>query len=77
MKRKHDPQNLTYLGFEDYLLQLSCYAYSRLGYAHIPPARQLALFLEQVRAVTASKGSNTDIFDNPDEVYFQETEVIR
>lgn len=45
MKRKHDSQNLTYLGFEEYLLQLSCFAYSRAGYSHIPPARQLALFL--------------------------------
>lgn len=45
MKRKFDPQNLTYLGFEEYLLQLSCFAYARLGYPHIPPARQLGLFL--------------------------------
>lgn len=45
MKRKNDSQNLTYLGFEEYLLQLSYFAYSRVGYSHIPPARQLALFL--------------------------------
>jgi hypothetical protein len=59
MKRKHDPQNLTYLGFEDYLLQLSCFAYSRLGYCHVPPARQLALLLDQIRSITGSKGGST------------------
>lgn len=73
MKRRNDPQNLTYLGFEQYLLQLSFFAYSRLGYSHVPPARQLALLLEQIRSITASKGGATEIFDNPDEVYFQET----
>lgn len=45
MRRRNDPQNLTYLGFEQYLLQLSFFAYSRLGYPHVPPARQLALLL--------------------------------
>ena len=53
------------------------FAYTRFGYAHIPPARQLALFIEQIRSVTASRGANTEIFDNPDQVYFQETDVIR
>jgi hypothetical protein len=71
MKRRTDPQNLTYQGFEAYLLQLSHFAYSRLGYSHVPPARQLGIFLEQIRSISGSRGANTDIFVNPDDVYFQ------
>ncbi len=65
-RRKHDPHNLTFAGFEEYLLQLSVLLYGRQGYPHLPPSRQLALLLQHLRTVTAGSGSSTDIFDHPD-----------
>lgn len=53
------------------------FAYGRAGFAHVPPSRQLVMFLDQVKKVTGSKGGSTEIFENPDEVYVQETDVIR
>ncbi len=45
MKRKNDPQNLTYPGFQEYIAQLCCYSYSKLDYPHIPSGRQVLLFI--------------------------------
>lgn len=72
-RRKHDPHNLTYSGFEEYLMQISVLLYGRQGYPHLPPSRQLAQLIDQLRTVTANGGGSTDMFDHPDEVYFQET----
>jgi hypothetical protein len=33
--------------------------------------------INHLRSITASRGGSTDMFDNPEEMYFQETEVVR
>lgn len=71
MKRKNDLQNLTYLGFEQYLLQICHFGYNRYGYSHLPPALHLKMFIDQIRGVTGSRGGSTEMFDSPDDVYFQ------
>ena len=73
MKRKNDLQNLTFQGFEEFIIQMCHYAYGKAGFIHIPPSQQILKFIEQIRSVTASKGGSTIIFDSPEEVYFQET----
>ena len=35
MKRKNDLQNLTYLGFEEYIFQACNYGYSKIGFADL------------------------------------------
>ena len=77
MKRRNDLQNLTFAGFEDFILQVVVLGYARMGYAHLPPAQQLRMLLEQLKKVTKEKSGSIEIFDNPEEAYFQETEVIR
>lgn len=53
------------------------YGYGKAGYSHLPPGQQIAKFLNLVKSVTSSKGGSVEIFDTPEDVYFQETEVIR
>ena len=77
MKRRSDVQNLIYVGFEEFILQVAVIGYSRQGYPHLPPGQHLRLFLEQLKKVTREKSGSTEIFDNPEEAYFQETEVVR
>ena len=72
-KRKTDTQNLTYLGFEEYLFQASNYGYSKIGFASLSPGQRLILFINQLKKVTAEKGGSIELFENPEEVYFQET----
>lgn len=59
MKRKNDLQNLTYLGFEEFIIQICHYIYGKSGFVHLPPSQHLMKFLELVRSVTAAKGGST------------------
>ena len=34
-------------------------------------------FIEDIKRVTASRGGSIEMFDSPEEMYFQETDVIR
>jgi hypothetical protein len=77
LKRKSDIQFLTYNGFEDFILQSAIIGYSKQGFSHLPPGQQLLLFIEQLKKITKEKSGSIEIFDNPEEAYFQETEVIR
>lgn len=64
MKRKSDLQNLTYLGFEEYLIQLCNYGYGK-NYGHVPIGQQIRLFINQLKKMTNLRGGNIDIFENP------------
>ena len=77
MKRKNDLQNLTYLGFEEYIFQMCNYGYNKSGYAHVPPGQKILMMINQIKETTLKKGGNIELFENPEEVYFQETDVIR
>ena len=77
MKRKNDIQFLTYEGFQEYLLQVSMAGYGRTGYGHLPPGKILQLFVDQLKKITKDKSGSVEIFENPEQAYFQETEVIR
>ena len=77
MKRKNDVQHLTYLGFEEYILQLCIHGYGKMGYSHLPPGQQIRMFISSLKTSTSQKGGNVDIFEHPEEAYFQETDVIR
>jgi hypothetical protein len=65
MKRKNDLQNLTYLGFEEYILQMCNYGFGKIGYSHVPPGQKLRIFIRRLKKVTAKNGGNTDLFENP------------
>ncbi len=58
MKRKNDLQNLTYLGFEEYILQVCNYGYSKIGFSHLTPGQKLIMFIQQLKLVTTEKGGN-------------------
>jgi hypothetical protein len=51
-KKKNDPQNLSYPGFEDYIIQICYYGYGKFNYPHLPPGRQIMLFIDQLKKVT-------------------------
>ena len=53
------------------------YGYGKSGFAHCPPGQKIRMFIKQLRDMTAQRGGNVDLFENPEEVYFQETQVIR
>ena len=40
--------------------------YSKLGYSHLSPGKQLLMFVEQLKKVTKEKSGSIDIFDNPE-----------
>lgn len=65
MNRKNDLQNLTYLGFEWYIIQFCIIGYARLGMTALSPGQKLGKFLTQMREVTKGKGGNIEIFTNP------------
>lgn len=71
MKRKNDWQNLTYLGFEEYIVQFSYYSYNKLGFTTFSPGQKVRKLIIQFQEITQKKGGNIDMFINPDEVYFQ------
>ena len=73
MKRKNDIQFLTYEGFEDFLMQVAVIGFGKMGYSHLPPGRLLQMFVDKLKKVTKQKTGNSDIFDNPEEAYFQES----
>ena len=45
MKRKNDIQNLTYIGFEEFIIQSAIIGYSKTGYGHLSPGNQLLLLI--------------------------------
>ena len=53
------------------------YGYSKSGYEHLPTGQKIRMFVSQLRSVTQERGGNVELFDNPEEVYFQENDVIR
>ena len=77
LKRKNDIQNLNYNGFEEFILQSAILGYSKAGHGHLSPGNQLLLLIEQLKKITKEKAGSVQIFDNPEQAYFQETEVIR
>ncbi len=77
MKRKQDIQNLTYLGFEEYIVQFCIYAYSKIGVSSLSPGQKVAKLIGQFKKVTEEKGGNVEMFANPEEMYFLETDVIK
>lgn len=42
------------------------YGYNKIGCGHVPPGQKIIMMVKQIRAVTASKGGNVDLFDNPE-----------
>lgn len=52
MKRKNDLQNLTYLGFEEYIVQFCIYAYERLGMTSLSPGQKVSKLINQLKSVT-------------------------
>ena len=58
MKRKNDPQTLTFPGFEEYIMQLCSYGFNKYKYPHIPVGRQVILLIEQLKRVTKLKGGS-------------------
>lgn len=52
MKRKTDLQNLTYLGFEEYIFQSCAFGYGKNGYDHLPPGKKLMTFINQLKKIT-------------------------
>lgn len=62
MKRRNDLQNLTYLGFEEYIFQMCNYGYGKSGFAHCPPGQKIRMFIKQLRDMTAQRGGNIDLF---------------
>ena len=77
MKRKHDLQNLSYLGFEEYIVQFCIYAYNKIGASSLSPGQKVARLICQLKKVTEEKGGNVEMFANPEEMYFLETDVIK
>ena len=52
MKRKNDLQNLTYLGFEEYIMQVCNYGYSKIGFSHLTPGQKVNIFINQLKKIT-------------------------
>lgn len=55
---------MTYLGFEEYILQY-CYIAFGKQYPQNPPGRQILHLVEHLRSITGAKGGSTDMFDSP------------
>ena len=53
------------------------YGYNKSGFSHLPAGQKIRMFVSQLKNVTQQRGGNIELFDNPEEVYFQETDVIR
>ena len=77
MQRKNDLLNLTYLGFEEYVVQMCYFGYLKIGYGHLSPGQKLMMFIKKLKEVTEEKGGNTEMFENPEDAYVQETDVIK
>lgn len=71
--RHNDLLNLTYLGFEDFILQMCVYLYNKPqeGLYHSPPVRHLKQFLEQLKTTTQQRNGSIDLFESPENAYFQ------
>lgn len=49
MNRKNDLQNLTFLGFEQYIIQYCIIAYDQLGMTALSPGQKVGKFLTQMK----------------------------
>lgn len=58
MKRKNDLQNLTYLGFEEYIVQYCIYSYNKIGLSSLSPGQKVTKFIEKLKQRTSQKGGN-------------------
>lgn len=52
MKRKHDLQNLTFLGFEQYIIQFCIFAYNKIGISNLSPGQKVNKLIQQFKKVT-------------------------
>lgn len=77
--KHNDLLNLSYLGFEEFVVQFCLYLYNKPeeGYYHSPPVRHLRQFVLQLKKTTQERNGSTDLFDNPENAYFQEGDVVK
>lgn len=62
---RQDLHSLTYVGFEEFLLQASHLGYGKNGYGHLSPASMIKMLLEQMKVLTGLRGFPTAIFSCP------------
>ncbi|EGR31584.1 hypothetical protein IMG5_106360 [Ichthyophthirius multifiliis] len=74
-----DVKAFDFFGFQDYIVQLSSYIYTKLpnDFRHLPLNCSLQKLFDHMRFVTKNKNKNTALFDDPDNQYFGESEVIK
>jgi hypothetical protein len=50
--RRNDLHNLTYTGFEEYIVQICSFGYSRLGYTSASPGHKIHLLISHLKNIT-------------------------
>lgn len=62
MKRRNDIQNLTYLGFEQYIIQMCYHGFKKKGFSSLTPGQKILELITHIKNSTFKKGGNIDMF---------------
>lgn len=79
LKQTSNLSSFDFNGFLVYIVQLAWLLYSRApsNLSHLPASCSLSRMIEQLKFVTRKRGQSCAMYDEPDECYFGETEIIR
>ncbi|KAL4496244.1 hypothetical protein ABPG72_012981 [Tetrahymena utriculariae] len=74
-----DVKSFDFQGFQDYIVQFAGYIYSKPpeDLRHLPLSASLQKVFDHMREITKKKGQSTAFFDDYDNLFFGETEVIK
>ncbi|KAL4446642.1 hypothetical protein ABPG74_005580 [Tetrahymena malaccensis] len=74
-----DVKSFDFQGFLDYIVQFAGYIYSKPpeDLRHLPLSASLQKVFDHMREITKKKGQSTALFDDYDNLFFGETEVIK
>ncbi|CAD8059186.1 unnamed protein product [Paramecium sonneborni] len=76
MKSKNELTNFNYDGFKHIITQYACIIFTKKN-RYVQPHVCVELMLQKMQQVTANKGQNTQLYDDPDNMYFAQKEVIK
>ncbi|CAK88326.1 unnamed protein product (macronuclear) [Paramecium tetraurelia] len=76
LKCKNELTNFNYEGFKHIITQYACIIFTKMN-KYVQPHFCIELMLQKMQQVTANKGQNTQLYDDPDNMYFAQKEVIK
>ncbi|CAD8181583.1 unnamed protein product [Paramecium octaurelia] len=76
LKCKNELTNFNYEGFKHIITQYACILFTRRT-KYIQPHTCIEMMIQRMKQVTAAKGQTTQLYDDPDNMFFDQKDVIK